>query len=142
MGGRKVRVTLDTNILVRAFTNDDPEQAILARALLDRATLAVIPIPTLCEFSWVLSRAFKIAPAQIAEIIGQIVDSETVLTDIPAVEAGLKMLRDGGDFADGAIAAQGLASGGTVFASFDKKAVALWEKNGGAGGDPKTLITT
>ena len=141
MGRRKVRVTLDTNILVRAFTNDDPEQAALARNLLDRATLAVIPIPTLCEFSWVLSRSFKIAPAKIAEVIGQIVDSETVLTDIPAVEAGLEMLRKGADFADGAIAVQGLASGGTIFASFDRKAVELWRSRGGQASDPSDLIT-
>jgi predicted nucleic-acid-binding protein len=136
-----MKVTLDTNILVRAFTNDDPEQATLARAVLDNATLAVIPIPVLCEFSWVLSRSFKIPPAQIAEVIGQIVDSETILTDIPAVEAGLEMLRNGGHFADGAIAAQGLALGGTVFTSFDKQAVDLWRERGGQAASPQALIT-
>jgi len=135
-----MRVTVDTNILVRAFTNDDPEQAALARAVLDGATLAVIPIPVLCEFSWVLSRSFKIAPAQIAEVIDQIVDSETILTDIPAVEAGLEMMRNGGHFADGAIAAQGLASGGAVFTSFDKRAVDLWRKQGGQAESPEALI--
>ena len=64
-------------------------------------------------------------------MIGEIVDSETILTDGPAVEAGLAFLRAGGDFADGAIARQGQAAGGTVFASFDMKAVELWKKQGG-----------
>ena len=135
-----MRVTLDTNILVRAVTSDDPEQAAVARKLLDCATLAIIPIPTLCEFSWVLSRGFKIPPAQIADVISQIIDSETILTDIPTVEAGLAMLRQGGDFADGAIAAQGRAAGSAVFASFDQKAVALWRKQGGQASSPEMLV--
>jgi predicted nucleic-acid-binding protein len=136
-----VRLTLDTNILVRAFTNDDPEQAAQARTLLDQASLAVIPVPTLCEFSWVLSRSFKIAPADIAAVIAEIVDSETILTDIPAVEAGLTMLRAGGDFADGAIALQGRAAGGMIFASFDKRAVELWQRQGGQASDPAALLS-
>jgi len=50
--------------------------------------------------------------------------------DRVAVEAGLAMLDEGGDFADGAIAAEGRRLGGDVFVSFDKQAVRLLEKNG------------
>src|SRR5579859_7318150 len=103
----------------------------MAKALLDRATLIVIPVPALCEFSWVMSRSYKIPLAEIAAAIAEIVDSETVLTDVPAIEAGIEMLRAGGDFADGAIAAQGASFGGTVFASFDRRALELWKKRGG-----------
>ncbi len=135
-----MRVTLDTNILVRAFTGDDPEQAALARRLLDDATLAVIPIPALCEFVWVLTRAFKIPAAEIADALDQIIDTETILTDLPAAEAGIEMLRKGGDFADGAIAVLGVASGGTLFASFDKRAVELWKSRGGQAVSPIDMI--
>jgi predicted nucleic-acid-binding protein len=131
---------LDTNILIRACVDDDPEQAAVARDLLDRATLAVIPILTLCEFSWVLARSFKIASVDIAAVIEGIVESETVLTDRPAVDAGLDMLRAGGDFADGAIAMMGQAAGGTIFASFDKKALNLWRNQGGQAAEPATLL--
>lgn len=136
-----MRITLDTNILVRAFTGDDPEQAALARDLLDQASRAVIPIPTLCEFVWVLSRAFKIPAAEIADALDQIIDSETIITDLPAAEAGIEMLRKGGDFADGAIAVQGVAAGGNIFTSFDKKAVELWKNRGGQASSPEALIT-
>lgn len=47
-----------------------------------------------------------------------------------AVDAGLAMLRSSGDFADGVIAYEGLALGGEVFATFDKKAVAILKKQG------------
>lgn len=40
-----------------------------------------------------------------------------------AVEAGLKVLEAGGDFADGVIAFDGAWQGGDVFVSFDKRAV-------------------
>jgi predicted nucleic-acid-binding protein len=48
----------------------------------------------------------------------------------PAVEAGLAVLRAGGDFADGLIAYEGEWLGGEMFVSFDKKAVAVITKQG------------
>lgn len=136
-----MRLTVDTNILIRAFVEDDPGQAEIAKSLLSNAALVVIPIPALCEFAWVLSRSYGIAAADIASAIAALADSETVLTDRPAVEAGIDMVRAGGDFADGAIAMQGLSLGGTVFASFDKKALGLWRKRGGQASDPAALLS-
>ena len=40
-----------------------------------------------------------------------------------AMSAGLAMLEDGGDFADGVIAHEGYCLGAETFVSFDKKAV-------------------
>jgi predicted nucleic-acid-binding protein len=48
----------------------------------------------------------------------------------PAVEAGLLVLEAGGDFADGIIAYEGTWLGGEVFASFDRRAVALLTQQG------------
>ena len=59
---------------------------------------------------------------------------------LPAVEAGLTALRTGGDFADGALAYQGEMLGGTVFASFDRNAVALLRNEGAEAADPAELI--
>jgi transposase len=48
----------------------------------------------------------------------------------PAVDAGLAVLKGGGDFADGVIAYEGAWLGGETFLSFDKKAVSLIAKQG------------
>lgn len=47
-----------------------------------------------------------------------------------AAEAGLAVLENGGDFADGVIAYEGRWLGGDTFVSFDKKAVALLAAQG------------
>jgi predicted nucleic-acid-binding protein len=51
--------------------------------------------------------------------------------DRAAVEVGLAMLHAGSDFADGVIAFAGRQMGGTVFASFDRKAIELVATAGG-----------
>ena len=51
-----MKITADTNVLVRALVQDDPEQAKSASALLEQAELVAIPLPVLCELVWVLRR--------------------------------------------------------------------------------------
>ena len=57
-----MKITADTNVLLRVVVPDDPEQADAARALLQRATVVAIPIPVLCEFAWVLKRTYARGP--------------------------------------------------------------------------------
>jgi predicted nucleic-acid-binding protein len=118
-----VKITADTNVLVRACVRDDPEQARVAADILGKASLVAVPVVALCEFVWVLDRAYKYAAADIATAIRLLVHSKNVVCDMPAVEAGLAVLEQGGDFADGAIAYSGLELGGTEFVSFDSNAV-------------------
>ena len=139
MGGREVRITADTNVLVRAVVRDDAAQAAAAQALLLRATAIAVPIPVLCELAWVLRRGYGFRAGDIAAAIEAIADIDTVATDSPAVDAGLAVLRTGGDFADGAIASQGERLGGTVFASFDRGAVARLRSHGANAVDPADL---
>ena len=135
-----MKITADTNVLLRAVVHDDPEQADAARALLQRATVIAIPIPVLCELAWVLKRSYARGADQVAAAIEAMTEIDVVVTDLPAVEAGLTALRAGGDFADGVIAHQGEALGGTVFASFDRRAVSWLRSNGTAAADPADLI--
>ena len=135
-----MRITADTNVLLRVVVHDDPEQADAARALLQRATVVAIPIPVLCEFAWVLKRTYARGANDVAAAIEAVTEIDVVATDLPAVEAGLSSLRAGGDFADGVIAHQGEALGGTVFASFDRRAVARLRSNGTAAADPADLV--
>ena len=86
-----------------------------------------------------LKRAYARDAEDVAAAIKAIAEIEAVTTDLPAVEAGLAALRAGGDFADGVIAYQGEDLGGTVFASFDRQAVAWLQGAGTAAADPADL---
>ena len=121
----KVKITADTNVLVRASVQDDPRQARLAAKLLQEATLVAVPIPVLCEFVWVLRRGYKRSVPEIAGAIHHLMNSVNVVMSRPAVETGLAVLNAGGDFADGAIAYEGNWLGAEEFVSFDAKAVSV-----------------
>ena len=126
-----MNIVPDTNVLLRASIGDDPKQSLLAIAMLQQAEIVALTIPSLCEFGWVLARLYKRDKPDIARAVRQLIDSDTVQTDRPAVEAGLAMLEAGGDFADGVIAFDGRRLGGAVFVSFDRQAVSLVKRNGG-----------
>ncbi len=51
-----MKVTVDTNVLVRALMQDDPVQASAAAMLLSGAEPSTIVLPTLRELVWVLLR--------------------------------------------------------------------------------------
>ena len=125
-----MRITADTDILVRAMTEDEPVQSRLAQDILARAELVALPLPVLCELVWVLGEGYNIAAADIAATLRRLIDSATVAVNRPAAEAGLAMLTEGGDFADGAIAYEGRALGAERFVSFDRPAVRLLEARG------------
>jgi predicted nucleic-acid-binding protein len=125
MGWSAVRITADTNVLVRAALGDDPSQARIAADTLMRAEIVAVPLPVLCEFVWVLLRGYGRSAGEIAGSIRDLADSANVHLDRPAVEAGLAILEAGGDFADGIIAFDGRRLGGPVFVSFDRRAVEL-----------------
>lgn len=120
-----MRIAVDTNVLVRAVVGDDPAQAKIAATVLLGAELIAIATPCLCEFVWVLLRVYGFQQADAASAIRALLDAANVAVNRPAVEAGLRMLDAGGDFADGVIAYEGNWLGGETFVSFDKKAVAL-----------------
>jgi predicted nucleic-acid-binding protein len=127
-----MRITADTNVLVRAVIEDHAHQSKAAQTALKTAELVAIPIPSLCEMVWVLSQGYKIPPRDIAEAIRRLTNSANVEVNRPAAEAGLALLEAGGDFADGAIAFEGNWLGADTFVSFDKKAVKLMEAQGGS----------
>jgi predicted nucleic-acid-binding protein len=126
-----MRVTADTNVLVRAFLEDHPQQSKVAQAVLGKAELIAVTTATLCEFVWVL-RSYKIDPTDIAVTIRSLINGATVTVNRPAAEAGLRLIEAGGDFADGVIAYEGKWLGAETFVSFDKKAVKLIEADGGS----------
>jgi predicted nucleic-acid-binding protein len=125
-----LKVVADTNVLLRDALHDDLLQSRAAAKVLQSAELVAIPVAVLCEFVWVLRQGYKRPAAEIAHSIRSLIESENVVTNQPAVDAGLEVLDKGGDFADGAIAYEGRWLGAEEFVSFDKQAVSLLRSQG------------
>jgi predicted nucleic-acid-binding protein len=125
-----MKITADTNVLVRAMTGDDERQSKIAQTELTNADVVALALPALCELVWVLSRGYGLPSAEIAEAIRRLMNSMNVVVNRPAAEAGLALLNAGGDFADGVIAYEGSWLGADTFVSFDEKAAKLVEAQG------------
>jgi predicted nucleic-acid-binding protein len=125
-----VRITADTNVLVRAVVADDKKQAHAAARLLKEAELIAVTLPCLCEFVWVLRRVYQLGQENISTAIEALLSADNVAVNRPAVDAGLSVLKAGGDFADGLIAYEGNWLGGDTFVSFDQQAVSLLSHQG------------
>ncbi|WP_322041988.1 type II toxin-antitoxin system VapC family toxin [Paraburkholderia sp. J67] len=123
-----MKITVDTNVLVRGVVRDDEKQARAVDKALQEASLIAVPLPCLCEFVWVLRRVYGFGNGDIAAAIRALAATEKVVMNRPATEAGIAILEAGGDFADGVIAYDGTWLGAETFVSFDKKAVSLLTK--------------
>ncbi len=125
-----MKITADTNVLVRAVVGDDAAQSDLAKSVLRDAELVALPITALCEFVWVLSQGYSVSRQDICETIRVLINAANVVVNRPAADAGLALLTAGGDFADGVIAFEGQWLGANTFLSFDRKAVKLAKAQG------------
>ena len=125
-----MKITADTNVLIRAAVQDDPHQARQAAKALREADLVAVPVPVLCEFVWVLRRGYKTNTSEISDAIHRLMNSANVVMNRPAIEAGVSVLDAGGDFADGVIAYEGDWLGAEEFVSFDAKAVSILQSQG------------
>ena len=125
-----MKITADTNVLLRAAVQDDLHQARRAAKVLQEADLVAVPIPVLCEFVWVLRRGYKKSVSDISDAIHRLMSGVNVVMNRPAVEVGLSVLDAGGDFADGIIAYEGDWLGAEEFVSFDSKAISVLQSQG------------
>lgn len=125
-----MKITADTNVLLRLVLADDEAQGLAAVEAMENASLVAISVHSLCELAWVLERLYKKARPEIAAAIRGVIEAENVVVNRPAVDAGLAVLDAGGDFADGVIAFDGQWLGGETFVSFDKTAVKLLDGQG------------
>lgn len=125
-----MNITVDTNVLVRAVVRDDKEQARVAMALLAKAKIVAVSQTCLCEFVWVLRKVYGFGRNDIIAALEALLDSANVVTDRAAADAGLALLKVGGDFADAVIAHEGAWLGGETFVSFDVQSVDLLKREG------------
>jgi predicted nucleic-acid-binding protein len=111
-------IALDTNVLVRVLTNDDPEQAKRAMRRM-RSDTAWIGRTVLLETEWVLRHAYGLDAAVIGKAF-------TTLLEVPSIEvenraAVLRALAwhsAGMDFADALHLA--VCDAASAFVSFDR----------------------
>ena len=127
-----MRITADTNVLLRLIVADDQTQQKLAAEALEAAESVAIGTHSLCELAWVMERSYGAERSDIAAAIRLLMEIGNVAINRPMIEAGLKVLEAGGDFADGVIAFEGQWLGGETFVSFDRRAVKLIKAQGTA----------
>ncbi|GHT96831.1 DNA-binding protein [Betaproteobacteria bacterium] len=130
-----MKVVIDTNIIIRMLINPqneaDREQRYIAENLLQRFDEVIIPTHVFCEVTWILDR-HKYKPNQVCHVFKAFLESDKFVCKEEEIEAGMLMLEQGGDFADGVNEYTGrvMTRGLSVFASFDKKAVKLLSERG------------
>jgi predicted nucleic-acid-binding protein len=76
---------VDTNLLVRLLTRDDPKQAAAADSFV--ANGAWISHLVLAETMWVLATVFSTNPKQIADAIAKLLEHESLIVQDPDVVA-------------------------------------------------------
>jgi predicted nucleic-acid-binding protein len=83
---------VDTNILVRLTTRDDPKQVVAAEAFV--AGGAWVSHLVLAEFVWVLTSVYRLAAPEIATAVEILLSHETLtLQDAEIVDAALDRYR-------------------------------------------------
>lgn len=112
-------LAVDTNVIVRIVTNDDPDQVQRAMALFERETIFIAKT-VLLEVEWVLRFSYQLPRKVIAPTLRKVIGLCTVEVENPdEVSIALDGYEQGLDFAD----ALHLASSGKAecFATFDQK---------------------
>ena len=109
---------IDTNIIVRCLTNDMPDQAKAARALIDREQVFV-PLTVVLETEWVLRKSYRMSAEQTVPAIRRFLGLDNIVPEMPGrVDAALDAVARGFDFADALHLAA--AEDGDIFFSFDR----------------------
>lgn len=110
---------IDTNVLLRLVTADDPEQEAIARDLI-AGERVLVPLTVVLECEWVLRSYFKRRPGEIAAVLDQFTDVEgLVFEQVAAVRWALGRLSEKADFADLVHVVAAAASDASALVTFD-----------------------
>lgn len=124
-------IGLDTNILVRYLTEDDPVQSVQATEIIEQqlsvADPGFVSIVTMTEVVWVLDRAYGFTAQEIVDAIERVLQVEVLVVENERqVFAAMVSLKQGrGAFADALIGELGARAGCSHTLTFDKKAIRL-----------------
>ncbi len=124
-------IGLDTNILIRYLTLDDPAQSAKATEILERRlTLhnpGFVSVVAMVETVWVLDRAYGFTHREIATAVERLLQVEVleIENEQQVFTAMVAMKQGRGSFADALIAELALRAGCTRTLTFDQKAARL-----------------
>ena len=123
-------IALDTNVIVRYLTGDDPDQQESARLVLeplDSDRLAFVSREVAVELVWVLSRGYGLDRPRVADLLTALLHTRGLLFENAAdVEEAIAGYRRGGpEFADRMILAAARRTGATPVYTFDLKLAKL-----------------
>jgi predicted nucleic-acid-binding protein len=113
-------IALDTNVLVRLVTGDDPAQAERVAARLDGGDAYFVPLSVALELEWVLRGAYRLTTKQVVASFEALLSIRNVrFAEDQALTRALAHHEAGVDFAD-ALHLEASA-GCTAMLSFDAK---------------------
>ncbi|MGH6780958.1 MAG: PIN domain-containing protein [Sphingomonadaceae bacterium] len=117
-------IALDTNILVRYFVGDDPEQSARAKALIEEQLNeddpGLVSTVVIVELDWVLQSIYGVSAADVRAIIAKLLEArQLVIEHADAVEAAIAGAN--GDLADALIHETGRLNGCSHTITFDRK---------------------
>jgi predicted nucleic-acid-binding protein len=120
-------IGLDTNILIRFVAQDDPVNSPIANAIIESLTAEEpgwIAVTAIAEFSWVLSRTYRMNRADLHSILHQLLARPEIIIEHADLirKASSLYLRGNADFTDYLIACAGQAAGCKQTLTFDRKA--------------------
>ena len=124
-------IGLDTNILIRYLTQDDPVQSPKATQVMERrlspTNMGFVSVVTMAEIVWVLDRAYRLKDWEIATAIERMlqIDVLTIESEQEVFTAMMALKQGRGTFADALIAELGSRAGCTHTLTLDKKALRL-----------------
>lgn len=119
-------IAIDTDILLRHLTQDDPGQSAKVAKLLAGAAsngeLVLLTDIVLCETAWVLTRFYEVKRADLLTAMGRILaDAQFAFHHRPEVAAAVRASRTGrGHFADHLLSALALSAGCHTTYTFEK----------------------
>jgi predicted nucleic-acid-binding protein len=120
-------IGLDTNVLVRYLTEDDPAESRRASDLISTVTArggkCFVSAVVLCELAWVLRGAYEVSKADLLITLEQILaTSQFVVGDKDVVRRAVEAFQHGrADFADYVIGALHAQAGCGKTATFDRR---------------------
>jgi len=121
------RAVIDTNLLVRYLTEDDPDKAQSVETLLIKAGKGeikiVIPSVIIAELIWVLESYYKMEAGEISQLVGSILNTPGIDTqDKNILREALKIYENKGtDFVDAWIVEFARQRNIKTIYTFDKK---------------------
>ena len=124
-------IGLDTNVLLRYLTRDDPFQSKAAATFLEQELTAEQPgyinVVTFAELVWTLRTTYKATDEHLLNAVMHLLQAETLIVQSAAeVGAALVDVKEGrGSFADALIARLNVAAGCDRTVTFDRRALRL-----------------